>query len=123
LTYRILFVSSFLDVIENYVTKFLEVLYSLVNAMYMFSVKLEEVEARLDAMADSVNGGTIYGYSGLEVIGTYRYLVGDSIFMLTYLIVLIGILFTLYKLVIMAVKVYNNAKSGGSLTSFSKLFK
>lgn len=81
----------------------------------------------LAAQTGNINGLPLHG-----AIATYRYLVGDLIFYFTYLLVMIGTMFVIYKIGCLIYKVYSSWKSqltfGGTSAAglgglMSKIFK
>lgn len=60
---------------------------------------LVDFDERLVAAIDSGFATEFGSLPVADAIGTFRYLVGDYTFMLIYLVVLIGCLFTIYKII------------------------
>ena len=67
----------------------------------------------------------------LESVGLYRYLMGDPVFYMTYILVLAGCLFTIYKLVLLLIAAFKQMKdnitgegktSAGLLSFVEKIF-
>lgn len=72
---------------------------SVYESLCTFREMLNEFDATVVAMTESCQSGDISGMPLFESIGLFRYLVGDVAFYMIYFSILVGCLFTIYKLV------------------------
>ena len=87
-----------LDVIVN-VFKFLfSLIVVFVDCILNFVDQLYTINTYISDLTFAINNGNVNGLPIIQVIGAYRFLVGDMIFQLTYAFVVFGCSFTLYKL-------------------------
>ena len=70
-----------------------------IEALSTLYEMLCDFDARVIQMAESCGSTEFVGMPVNEAISTFRYLTGDVCFMMIYLTVLFGCLFTIYKLV------------------------
>lgn len=116
--------NGFLDKLLSGLSKIFDIIWqiigSIVNAIEMLYKSLINITAWIDNLIDGIISGNIDNLPVLEAIGTYRYLVGDLIFYLTYMLIVTGCLFTIYKLVILIYSEITKMRSsmlfGGILT-------
>lgn len=108
----------------------LDALVSVYEALDEFYHMLKDFNDTIIAMTRDPSANT--GLPVVEAIGVFRYLVGDVAFYAIYIAILIGCLFTIYKLVCLIMEAYHALKeqvaagsySGGHLAGlFTKLFK
>lgn len=93
-----------------------------IDAITMLYDALIDITAWVDNMITALTSGSTNGLPLLEGIGAYRYLVGDLVFYLTYVTIVIGCLFTIYKLIQLIYKELSGSMSSGLMsTLFSKL--
>ena len=78
---------------------------------------MELKDTMLDMVVDPASGS---GLPVVESIGLVRYLVGDVIFHIIYIIILIGCLATLYKLVCLLMDAWHALKEQVSAGSYSR---
>ena len=71
---------------------------NIVSAITNFYDTLVEINTYVIELGDSAQSGVTGGLPVLESVGLYRYLMGDPVFYMTYILVLAGCLFTIYKL-------------------------
>ena len=81
-----------------------------------YNVLVELKDTMLDMVVDPASGS---GLPVVESIGLVRYLVGDVIFHIIYIIILIGCLATLYKLVCLLMEAWHALKEQVSAGSYS----
>lgn len=74
---------------------------SVVQALIEFYNMLNEFDERIVDMVESTGQSEFTGMPVVEAISTFRYLVGDVVFYLIYMVVLFGCLWTIYKIVIL----------------------
>lgn len=113
------------DLLDFFQT-FVDMIVNAISAMQTFYELLDEFDTRVVAMVDECGTNEFTGLPVKEAIGTFRYVVGDVIFYLIYLVVLFGCLWTIFKLVILIyakVKEFTSQLSGGitSKAQFSTL--
>lgn len=105
---------------------------NVVTAMTNFYDTLVEVNTYVIDLGNSAQSGITNGIPVLETVGLYRYLMGDPVFYMTYILVVTGCLFTIYKLVLLFIKTFKemrNSITGNGKTSvglvglLSKIFK
>ena len=94
---------------------------NIVSAITNFYDTLVEINTYVIELGDSAQSGVTGGLPVLESVGLYRYLMGDPVFYMTYILVLAGCLFTIYKLILLLVKTFkemkDNITSGGKTKS------
>lgn len=94
---------------------------NIVSAITNFYDTLVEINTYVIELGDSAQSGVTGGLPVLESVGLYRYLMGDPVFYMTYILVLSGCLFTIYKLILLFVKTFKEMKenitSGGKTKS------
>lgn len=76
-----------------------EAIVDVIDAMNQFYELLMDFDNDIQAMTAACNTGTFNGLPINTAIGTFRYLVGDLVFFIIYISILVGCLFTIYKLV------------------------
>lgn len=105
---------------------------NVVTAMLNFYDTLVEINEYVIDLGNSAQSGITSGMPVLETVGLYRYLMGDPVFYMTYILVLAGCLFTIYKLVLLFFSVLREMKnnitgdgktSKGLLSFLTALFK
>lgn len=105
---------------------------NVVTAMTNFYDTLVEINTYVIDLGNSAQSGITSGMPVLETVGLYRYLMGDPVFYMTYVLVVTGCLFTIYKLVLLFIKTFKemrNSITGNGKTSvglvglLSKIFK
>lgn len=105
---------------------------NVVTAMTNFYDTLVEINTYVIDLGNSAQSGITNGMPVLETVGLYRYLMGDPVFYMTYILVVTGCLFTIYKLVLLFIKTFKemrNSITGNGKTSvglvglLSKIFK
>lgn len=123
---------NLLDIIDNFFSFVIQFIGNLVNALIQFYDILVESNNYVNTLVDGATSGSVEGLPLLETIGAYRYLVTDPIFYLTYILILSGCLFTIYKLCLLLISAWNHTKesimsgsstSSGLLSSLNKIFK
>lgn len=109
--------------------EFVSMIGNAIIALQTFSDILDEFDDRIVDMKDNCGTAEFDGFPIKEAIGTFRYVCGDIIFYLLYLLILIGCLFVIYKLVVLlyhyirlAVTSIMDYFGGKSLSSILPLF-
>lgn len=95
--------------ISNIFTNLFNLMDTIIKGLNEFKNGITELISLLQRVIDGIKVGNIDGLPVLEAIGTYRYLVGDIVFHFTYFMVLMGIGFTLFKLLLMFYKILQSA--------------
>ena len=124
-------ISDIVDGVLGFFTKIVEGIVTAIEALNTLYEMLCDFDARVLQMAESCGSTEFVGMPVNEAISTFRYLTGDVCFMMIYLTVLFGCLFTIYKLVTLlyeAIDALVLQVSGVSCKSFfsgllGKLFK
>lgn len=119
-----IFSSNILDAVADFFSFIFVFFKNLVSALTNFYNVLIEINTYVIDLGNSAQSGITGGLPILESVGAYRYLMGDPIFYLTYLLVLVGCLFTIYKLVLLLIKSFKDMKnsiSSNGKTSYSLL--
>ena len=105
---------------------------NVVTAMTNFYDTLVEINTYVIDLGNSAQSGITGGMPILETVGLYRYLMGDPVFYMTYILVVTGCLFTIYKLVMLFIKAFKEMRdsitgsgktSTGLLGFISQIFK
>ena len=108
-----------LDVIVN-VFKFLfSLIVVFVDCILNFVDQLYTINTYISDLTLAINNGNVNGLPIIQVIGAYRFLVGDMIFQLTYAFVVFGCSFTLYKLFLVLYRRYKETKKEITATGHS----
>lgn len=110
---------NIIDIIKNIFTTIFMILVAVIDYIFKFVETLMGVNIYILNMITSVESGSVEGLPFLEVIGAYRFLVGDTIFNLTYMMIVSGALFTLYKLLLVLYRRFNEAKKDTTSSSNS----
>ena len=114
---------TWIENIKDIPSKIVEIVGLILSACSVVASALEEFYNTLVELKDMILGMVVDPSSGsglpiYEAIGLVRYLVGDVIFHIIYIIILIGCLTTIYKLVCLLMEAWNSLKeqvSAGSL--------
>ena len=105
---------------------------NIVSALTNFYDTLVEINTYVVQLGNSAQSGVASDLPVLQCVGTYRYLMGDPVFYMTYIMVVTGCLFTIYKLTLLLIKVFKEMKnnitsqgktSAGLMSFLSQLFK
>ena len=111
------------SILDN-IGKFLDFIFTffsnIVSALSNFYGTLNEINNYVIELGDSAKSGITNGIPILDSVGLYRYLMGDPVFYLTYILVLSGCLFTIYKLVLLLIKTFKQLKDNINNTSKTK---
>ncbi len=91
---------------------------NIVTAMTNFYDTLVEINTYVIDLGNSAQSGITDGMPVLETVGLYRYLMGDAVFYMTYILVVTGCLFTIYKLALLFIKTFKEMRS--SITGSGK---
>lgn len=110
--------------ITNIPNKIVEIVALILSAFSEVASALQDFYNTLLELKDTILGMVVDPSSGsglpvYEAIGLVRYLVGDVIFHIIYIIVLIGCLATIYKLVCLLMEGWNALKEQVSAGSYS----
>lgn len=105
------------EIIKEVVTMILSTLTEVASALKDFYTTLVEMKDLIFGLVVDPSSGA--GLPVPEAIGLVRYLVGDVIFHIIYIVVLIGCLATIYKLVCLLVEGWNAIKEQVSAGSYS----
>lgn len=110
---------NIIDIIKNIFTTIFMILVAVIDYIFKFVETLLGINIYILNMITSVESGSVEGLPFLEVIGAYRFLVGDTIFNLTYVMIVSGALFTLYKLLLVLYRRFTEAKKDTTSSSNS----
>lgn len=108
------------DIVKKFIDFIFAFLGNLYSALVQFYDTIIEANEYVNSLIDGAATGSVQGLPLLQIIGAYRYLVTDPIFYLTYMLVLIGCLFTIYQLVLLLIASYDHFKkslSSGATSS------
>lgn len=83
----------------DFFQRVLDAILSVVDAMNQFYDILIDFDNDIQEMTAACSTGTFNGMPINTAIGTFHYLVGDLVFFLIYISILVGCLFTIYKIV------------------------
>ena len=117
--------------ISNFLSFLFTFLGNILEAMSNFYTTLLEINSYVIELGDSAQSGITGGLPILESVGLYRYLMGDPVFYMTYILVVIGCAFTIFKLVLLILVGYEKFKKlidkdaktpAAILTMLKKLF-
>ena len=110
---------NIVDIIKNIFTTIFTIIVAVIDYIFKFAETLMEINLYILNMINSVESRNVDGLPFLEVIGAYRFLVGDTIFYLTYMMIISGAFFTLYKLLLVLYRRYTDAKKDTTSSSNS----
>ena len=122
---------SLIENIGSFFSFFFTFLGNIVSAITNFYDTLVEINTYVIELGDSAQSGITNGLPILESVGLYRYLMGDPVFYMTYILVLAGCLLTIYKLVLLLITAFKQMKdnitgegktSTGLISSIMKIF-
>lgn len=125
------FNGSVLDNIASFFEFVFTFISNIVFAITNFYDTLVEINTYVIDLGNSAQSGITDGMPILESVGLYRYLMGDPVFYMTYILVLAGCLFTIYKLVLLLIAAFKQMKdnitgegktSAGLLSFVEKIF-
>lgn len=91
--------SSFSDGLARIVSNFLMMISALIQSAQDLINGLLDISDLLSDMNTGLVTGNTEGFPILEAVGTYRYLVGDFLFYLTYLVIALGLMLTIWHIV------------------------
>ena len=92
-------ISDIISKVLGFFSKIIDGILTAIEALNTLYEMLCDFDARVLQMAESCGTSEFVGMPVNEAISTFRYLTGDVCFMMIYLTVLFGCLFTIYKLV------------------------
>lgn len=110
---------NIVDIIKNIFTTIFTIIVAVIDYIFKFVETLMEINLYILNMINSVESENVGELPFLEVIGAYRFLVGDTIFYLTYMMIISGAFFTLYKLLLVLYRRYIDAKKNTTSSSNS----
>ena len=115
---------EWIETITNIPNKIIEIISLILSAFAEVSAALQDFYTTLVELKDTVLGMVVDPSSGsglpvYEAIGMVRYLVGDVIFHIIYIVILIGCLTTIYKLVCLIMEGWHALKEQVSAGSYS----
>lgn len=108
--------------IGDLISMLLGLIADLVNGLQSMLYGISIVTDIIDNMITGIQNDNIEGIPVLEAIGVYRYLVGDVVFYLTYLMLLFGVCFTIIKLVLLIKSVWSKSMSISGGGFFNMVF-
>ncbi|MDD3253689.1 MAG: hypothetical protein PHV18_14150 [Lachnospiraceae bacterium] len=127
--------SDFTESFFNGLSKFLDFIFAffvnIVTVLSNFYDVLTELNGYVVELGDSAQSSITGGLPLLELIGAYRYLIGDPVFYMTYILVIAGCLFTIFKLAMLLHQAFakmkesiasNSKTSAGIISSLAKFF-
>lgn len=124
--------SSAPSALKNFFQEFIDMIATAIKALQSFYDTLDKFDKRIVAMVDNCGTTEFDGLPVVEAIATYHYVVGDVVFYLIYIVVLLGCLWTIFKIVLLIykyVREFISQLSGGVVSSaqfsslLTKLFK
>lgn len=122
------FFSTFTNVVADIWNDFVNALMTAFTSIFEFHGLLVEQNIVMQDMIDQITlGNSFDGVNLVTYIGAYRYLAGDVLFLYTYLLLIVGAGFMIYKLVISIINFIKNVFMGSgdiaSKVKLGKLFK
>lgn len=124
--------SSAPSALKNFFQEFIDMIATAIKALQSFYDTLDKFDKRIVAMVDNCGASEFDGMPVVKAIATYHYVVGDVVFYLIYIVVLLGCLWTIFKIVLLIYKYvrdFISQLSGGVVSSaqfsslLTKLFK
>ena len=94
---------NFIEEIGKFLNDCVHALTTAIRALYVFYDSLKEFDDRIVVMVENCGSTEIDGLPVIKAIATYRYVVGDAVFYLMYVVVLFGCLITVWKLVLLII--------------------
>lgn len=106
------FVQTIIGMITGIIDMFFSIIAGLVSALTAFYDMLVNINAYVLLLCESCKNNNVNSIPLIDIIGLYRYIVTDPVFLMTYILVLTGCFFTIYKLIILLIKVFTMMKNG-----------
>lgn len=111
--------------IVDFFSDFVDMIKTSITALQTFYDMLVDFDERIVNMVDNCGSSEFDGLPVIKAIATYHYAVGDVVFYLMYMVILIGCLFTVYRIVVLLfqalMKLVDLVKSCFSSSIFSGL--
>lgn len=122
------FTGTIIDFISGIIDMFFSIIFGLYSALVGFYDLLVNVNAYIILLCQSCKNNNVNSLPLIDIIGLYRYIVTDPVFLMTYVLILSGCFFTIYKLIILLIKMFSMMKNGvqtgnNTKTSFLDLLK
>ncbi len=107
------FFNTFGNVVADIWDDFVNALITAFTSIYEFHSMLVDQNIVMQDMIDQISAGNTFdGVSLVTFIGAYRYLAGEALFMYTYLIIIAGAGFMVYKLILAIINFIKNVFFG-----------
>jgi phage-related minor tail protein len=111
--------------IVDFFSDFVDMVKTSITALQTFYDMLVDFDERIVNMVDNCGSSEFDGLPIIKAIATYHYAVGDVVFYLMYMVILVGCLFTVYRIVVLLfqalMKLVDLVKSCFSSSIFSGL--
>jgi hypothetical protein len=111
--------------IVDFFGDFVDMIQTSITALQTFYDMLVDFDDRIVDMVDNCGTSEFDGLPVIKAIATYHYAVGDVVFYLMYMVILLGCLFTIYRIVVLLfqalMKVVDLVKSYFSTSIFTGL--
>lgn len=113
--------NNIIEVIAHVVDVVFSIVRGVASALVSFYDILLNINTYVLQLSESCSNQNVNGLPLIDIIGLYRFIVTDPIFLMTYMMVLMGCFFTIYKLVILLIKMYTMIKDGVSVGKNTKV--
>jgi len=91
---------DFTDSLKNAWNDAKEMVITSMEAMEMFAYEIDSNILYFENLTNQVNNGVTDPVNFVEVLSNFRFLVGDLVYYYIFMLILIGLLFSIWKLVI-----------------------
>ena len=106
------FGGTIINLISGIIDIFFSVISGLFSALVGFYDLLVNTNAYVILLCESCKNNNFNSLPLIDIIGLYRYIVTDPVFLMTYVLILTGCFFTIYKLIILLIKMFSMMKNG-----------
>ena len=117
--------TGFVDGITKIFTVIFQLISGVMDALNALISGLTEINDILSDMISALSNHSTDGYPILEAVGAYRYLVGDFVFYMTYLVIGVSLMLTIWHLVYLVYRrinmMYNKTTIGNRLFEFTDM--
>ena len=114
--------SSFSGAFAKIITVIFDLIGGIYDAFTALVSGLNEISTQLSNMIYGLTNGQTAGFPILEGVGAYRWIVGDFVFYMTYLIIAFSLMLSIWHIVHVIYQRISGYYGAGRLTSFSGKF-
>lgn len=115
------FGNNIIDVISKIIDLVFSIISGVLTALVNFYQTLINVNDYMSVLVDSCKNNNAGSLPLIDIIGLYRFIVTDPVFYMTYMLVLVGCFFTIYKLIVLLIQGYTMIRDGVSVGKNTKV--